>query len=278
MTTAAADTQPTVTPNATPAPREFLGVRAHPVTLRAAVEQCAAAIDTAKPISVGVINAAKIVKMVTDDALRQSVLGSDLIIADGQAVVWASRALGKGLPERVAGIDLFEALLAEGNTRKWSVFLFGARQDVLDEVVRRINEKHPDLHVAGARNGYFDASEQGDIADQIKASGAQLLFVGITSPKKEIFLDNFGNCTGTLVRHGVGGSFDVMAGKVTRAPRWMQKMGLEWLHRVFQEPGRMWKRYAVTNTIFIWMMCRERLQPGLYAKRAQKRSMQGQWA
>jgi N-acetylglucosaminyldiphosphoundecaprenol N-acetyl-beta-D-mannosaminyltransferase len=220
------------------------------------VDLCDRTIATGKFLLVGVVNVAKLVRM-QDEVLRASVTDADIVVADGMGVVWASRLLQSPLPERVAGIDLFLDLLALAAERNYSVYLFGATQDVLDECARRVREQNHGLVIAGSRNGYFDASETEAIAEDILASGADILFVGIPSPHKEVFLARFGHELGVNVCHGVGGSFDVIAAKVKRAPALWQRWGLEWLYRVIQEPRRMWKRYLVTNSVFAWMLTSE---------------------
>jgi N-acetylglucosaminyldiphosphoundecaprenol N-acetyl-beta-D-mannosaminyltransferase len=241
--------------------RELFGMPIAAATMQQAVDLCADAVVRQRRVVIGVVNAAKVVNMHREPILRESVLDSDLILADGIAVVWASRILGRALPERVAGIDLFQRLLEVANDKGYSVYFLGATQDVLDEVVRRVGEEYPGARIAGSRNGYFDVNDSKQIADEIRAAAPDMLFLGMTSPKKEIFLAQWGRKLDVAVCHGVGGSFDVMAGKVKRAPQLWQRLGLEWLYRVVQEPRRMWKRYLVTNTIFIGMLARELLRP-----------------
>jgi len=237
--------------------REVLGVSIHAVSMNECVALCENAISSREPLMVGVVNAAKLVKMRDDRLLRDSVLGADLIVADGQAVVWASRILGQALPGRVTGIDLFEALLELADRENLSVYLLGAAADVLDELVRTVGRRFPGARIAGRHDGYFSDDEAEPIAMEIAAQKPDMLFVGITTPKKELFLEAWGPKLDVAVCHGVGGSFDVMAGKTRRAPVLWQRLGIEWLWRVAQEPRRMWKRYLVTNSQFIVLVARE---------------------
>ncbi|TYB74200.1 WecB/TagA/CpsF family glycosyltransferase [Bizionia saleffrena] len=206
-----------------------------------------------------VVNAGKIVAMQSDLQLRQSVNESDLINADGQAVVWASKILGKPLKERVAGIDLMVNLVALAHQKKYKVFFFGAKEAVVKAVVDNYSKTYsPDI-IAGYRNGYFKKEEEQDIAREIANSGANILFVAISSPTKENFLyDNKALLKNVNFIMGVGGSFDVVSGKVKRAPEWMQNSGLEWFYRFSQEPQRMWKRYLVGNSKFIGLVLNEK--------------------
>ena len=206
-----------------------------------------------------VVNAGKIVAMQTDMQLRKSVNECDLINADGQAVVWASKVLGKPLKERVAGIDLMIELVKLAHHNRYKIFFFGAKDEVVKNVVEiYISEYSKDI-IAGYRNGYFKKEEEQIIAREIADSGANILFVAISSPTKENFLyENKELLKKVNFVMGVGGSFDVVSGKVKRAPIWMQKSGLEWFYRFAQEPKRMWKRYLVGNSKFIFLVFKEK--------------------
>ena len=208
-----------------------------------------------------VVNAGKIVAMQRDVELMQAVNEADLINADGQAVVWASKFLEKPLKERVAGIDLMTNLVELAHTRGYKIFFLGAKEKVVKKVVQTYRLQYSNNIIAGYRNGYFSTEDEKNIAQQIADSVAQILFVAISSPTKENFLYNYRK---TLAKvsfvMGVGGSFDVVSGLVKRAPLWMQNTGLEWLYRLIQEPKRMWKRYLVGNTKFILLVIKEWLK------------------
>lgn len=198
------------------------------------------------------VNAAKLVALRDDPALAEAVRGCDLITADGQAVVWASRLLRDPLPERVAGIDLMYRLLALAEDRGHGVFILGAHQAVLEEAVEKLRGMHPRLQLCGYRHGYFDDDEAAAVAADVRDSGADLLLVAISSPRKEEFLARYREVMDLPLVMGVGGSIDVVAGRTRRAPRWAQRAGLEWLFRLAQEPRRLLKRYAWTNARFLW--------------------------
>jgi len=217
-------------------------------------------IEKNKQIHHVVVNAAKIVALQKDFKLRESVNSCDLINADGQAVVWASRILGQPLKERVAGIDLMENLVELAHKKNYKVFFLGAKEQVVSKVVSIYSDKYSNDIIAGYRNGYFDENQEQDIAKQISQSGANILFVAISSPKKEFFLNqNKQFLKNVNFIMGVGGSFDVVSGLVKRAPFWMQKIGMEWFYRFAQEPKRMWRRYLIGNVKFIWMVFKARL-------------------
>jgi N-acetylglucosaminyldiphosphoundecaprenol N-acetyl-beta-D-mannosaminyltransferase len=202
------------------------------------------------------VNAAKLVTMHDDPRMREIIGDCGLVSADGQSVVWASRLLGDPLPARVAGIDLMGALLGLAERRGYRVYFLGARAEVLAAALEQIHERHPQLQVAGARDGYFTDEESPSICTAIRASRADLLFVAMTSPRKEYFLGEHGPGLGVPFVMGVGGSIDVIAGITRRAPLAWQRLGLEWLFRLLQEPRRMFKRYAVTNTRFALLVGR----------------------
>ncbi|MFC1432368.1 WecB/TagA/CpsF family glycosyltransferase [Streptacidiphilus sp. N1-3] len=251
-------TDTTTTPPVPAVPRRSLfGVGLDPLTMDQTVRRCVDAVRDGEQLEIGVVNAAKLVNMRRDPALAAAVTGCDLVLADGQAVVWAARILRSPLPERVAGIDLFTRLLAEAETAGLSVYFLGAKQPVLDLMLLHIAERFPKLKVAGSRNGYFEDAQQGEVADAIAAGRAQLLFLGMTSPKKEIFTAGYGARTGVNVVHGVGGSFDILAGVTKRAPVLWQRLGVEWLYRALQEPRRLGRRYLTTNVLFLLMTVRE---------------------
>jgi N-acetylglucosaminyldiphosphoundecaprenol N-acetyl-beta-D-mannosaminyltransferase len=211
-----------------------------------------------KPIHHVVINAAKVVNAQKDLVLKESIVNCDIINADGQAIVWASRLFNTPLPERVAGIDLMESLVKLSAQKKYKIFFLGATEEIVNTVVNFYSDLYGKDIIAGYRNGYFKKEDEQVVAKQISDSNADILFVAMSSPKKEIFLNTYKDLIQTPFIMGVGGSFDVVAGFVKRAPMWMQKSGLEWFYRVLQEPRRMWKRYLFGNSQFIYLVLREK--------------------
>ena len=203
------------------------------------------------------VNAAKLVAMREDAQLARIVRDCELISADGQSVVWASRVLNDPLPTRVAGIDLMQELLALAERRRYRVFILGARDDVLARAIGRIRERHPELLVAGARDGYFSEEDAAAVADEVAAHRPDIVFVAMPSPRKEYWLGRYGRRLGAPFIMGVGGSVDVLAGEVRRAPAGVQRLGLEWLFRLAQEPRRLFRRYLSTNTRFVIYVARE---------------------
>jgi len=236
----------------------ILGSRIHNISMEETLQVVDNTIKQGKQLHHVVVNAGKIVAMQKDLQLRQSVNESDLINADGQAVVWASKVLGKPLKERVAGIDLMTNLVKLSHQKNYKIFFFGAKEEVVNKVVDTYSNQYSPNIIAGYRNGYFKKEEEQSISKKITESGANILFVAISSPTKENFIYE----NKTLLQKvnfimGVGGSFDVVSGKVKRAPLWMQKVGMEWFYRFVQEPKRMWKRYLVGNSKFIGLVLKE---------------------
>ena len=211
-----------------------------------------------RPLHLMGVNADKINMLNDDERLKQIVNGCGVINADGASVIWAAKRLKKPLKERVAGIDLMQQLLILAEKKGYSIYLLGARQKVTERTTEVIRNRYPEIKIAGFRNGYFSKNDWPIIAQELKDSGAQIIFVGITSPLKEYLVEYLQKEGVEAVLMGVGGSFDVVSGKIPRAPLFMQKAGLEWLFRVFQEPGRLWKRYLIGNTRFIISVYREK--------------------
>jgi len=211
------------------------------------------------------LNAAKLVKAVMNPDLHSIISDSDIINADGMSLVWASRLLKAPLKHRVTGVDLFQNLVKISAQKGYRPFFFGAREDIVVKTVSVFKARYPDLNIAGFRNGYFDEGEESGIANMIRESKADILFVGFSSPMKERFLNKWMPVMQVPFCMGVGGSFDVVAGATRRAPEWIQKSGMEWFYRLVQEPGRMWKRYCITNSIFVWLVIKELVCSNLHA-------------
>lgn len=200
-----------------------------------------------------VVNVAKLVNMRKDPLLAESVLSCDIVNIDGMGVVLGARLAGLEVPERVAGIDLMHRLLALAALRGWPVFMLGAKEDVVRRATDEACLLYPGLTVAGYHHGYFWADEQ-QLVEKVRASGARLLFVAITSPLKESFIARHSSELGVGFVMGVGGSFDHLAGDQRRAPEWMQRAGLEWFHRMLSEPKRLGGRYLITNGRYAALM------------------------
>jgi N-acetylglucosaminyldiphosphoundecaprenol N-acetyl-beta-D-mannosaminyltransferase len=245
-----------------------LGVDVDRLDMRETVARCRELVESGGPAQHVCVNAAKVVALQRDERLREIVAGCELVSADGQAVVWAARLLRQPLPERVAGIDLMRELLALAEREGWRVYFLGARPEVLERAVERIRERHPGLVVTGRRDGYFAGGEEADLCDEIRAARPHLLFVAMSSPRKEYWLGEHARSLGVPLSMGVGGALDVEAGIVRRAPGWMQRAGLEWLFRLLQDPRRLLRRYVVGNARFLALVLQEPVRARVRRKTA----------
>ena len=237
---------------------ELLGLPFARAGMTAIVERCLAWCEAPRASHIVVTaNASHLCMMRRDAELRQACQAADLVVPDGMSVVWALRLLGRPVTERVAGIDLMTQLLAAGDTRSLSVYFLGARPEVVQRVVERCRQHYPGLTIAGARDGYFTPADHDAIVDDIRARAPHVLFVGMPTPFKDVFCQRHRDRLQVPVIIGVGGSFDVLAGVIARAPVAAQSMGLEWAWRLVMEPRKLWKRYLTTNTEFVWLVMRE---------------------
>ena len=191
-----------------------LGTAIDALTMGEVMARIEASLDTGRQMRIGVVNAAKLVNIQDDALLRDDVNSSDVVLAD---------------------------------RRNFRVYCLGATEEVSATIEANLRRDYPGLIIAGRRNGYFGTDDEVAIAE----AKPDMLLVAMTSPKKGNFMGRWSETMGVPVVHGVGGSFDVYAGLVERAPESWQNLGLEWLYRVKQEPGRLWKRYLVTNAKFI---------------------------
>lgn len=232
-------------------------VPVHAVDLNAVLALVDAFIADGGPHYNIAINAAKVVEFQSDAAMRHAIREAHLLTADGQSVVWAARLLGGPLPGRVAGADMMEELLAHSERRGYSVYFLGAREAIVTACVAKATVLYPALRIAGFRNGYFSADEEPVVVEAIREARPDILFLGFGTPAKEYFMNRRYRELAVPFVMGVGGTFDVFAGLVRRAPRWMQRGGLEWAFRLAQEPRRMWKRYLVGNARFIALVARD---------------------
>jgi N-acetylglucosaminyldiphosphoundecaprenol N-acetyl-beta-D-mannosaminyltransferase len=237
---------------------ELLDLSFDAVTMETAVARCLEFCRAPRTShTVITANASHLCMMRHDPELALACRAAHLTLADGMSVVWALRASGQPAPERVAGVDLMARLLAAAGEHRLRVYFLGARREVVTALVEASRVQHPGIEIAGFRDGYFGLDDHLGIVEGIRASGAHILFVGMPSPFKETWCERHRQRLEVPVIMGVGGSFDVLAGFIRRAPRWAQALGLEWFWRLLMEPRKLWKRYLATNTEFIWLASRE---------------------
>lgn len=237
--------------------KTFLNVCFDPLTMDETIKLIEESIHKKVFIQHVVVNVAKLIYAQNNNELRKTINECQIINVDGAGIVLGAKMLGINIPERVTGIDLMEKLVEVSEKRSYRIFFLGAREQTLQKVMEVYLKKYPNLQIAGYRNGYFSENDEAAIAEQVKNSNADILFVAISSPKKELFLNKYSKYMNVPFVMGVGGSFDVVAGAVKRAPAWMQKYGMEWFYRFLQEPGRMWKRYLYTNVFYSLLLLRE---------------------
>ena len=206
------------------------------------------------------VNAAKIVYAQKNSKLKTAINNSDLVNIDGQPVIWALKCLNYKVKERVAGVDLFENLIKLCAIKGYKPYFLGSTPEILDIMVDRFKKKYTNLNIAGYHHGYFSQKEEKIIAEKIKGTKTDMLFLGISSPKKELYIDQYNKLIDIPFTMGVGGAFNIFAGNLNRAPQWMRDYGLEWFYRLLQEPRRMWKRYLYTNILFIYYVFKEKIR------------------
>ena len=229
----------------------ILGVPVVPYTMDEAVAKLTQ--DTLKQKRNFVVTAnAEIIMMAQDDPEYKKILveTADLVLPDGAGTVWAGNYLGYTIPERVAGYDLYLRLLEEVAKYGIPVYFFGGKPGIAEEAAEEGKRRWPQLKVAGCRNGYFSAEEEQEILDGINRSGAAMLFAALGAPKQEIWLAKYKELLKPSLLMGIGGSFDVLAGKVQRAPKWMQDARLEWFFRLIKQPSRFGRMLALPKFVF----------------------------
>ena len=234
----------------------LLGCPIDVLTMAETVERARVAMRNRTRLQHVALNVAKFVNMRSDPVLRSDVVESDVIGIDGMGIVLAARWFGIPVKERVAGVDLFQEILAVCASDGFRPFLLGATSDVLHRAADVIGTKFPTIQLAGLRDGYFRPDEEEEVVEQIINSKADCLFIAMPTPRKERFLAAYRDRLGVPFIMGVGGSLDVISDYVRRAPPIMQSMGCEWLYRVYQEPRRMWWRYTRTNSLFVGILIR----------------------
>lgn len=210
------------------------------------------------------VNADKLLQMRDDPTMNSIVHGCEIVNADGASMVLASKLLRTPLPERVAGIDLMEELCTLAANEGFSIYLLGAKPEVVEATTKALLKKHPELRIAGYRDGYFEKHDYDSVIASVNSSKPDFIFVGITSPKKEELIERFRTAGAPGVFVGVGGSFDVISAQIPRAPIWMQRLNLEWLFRMSREPRRLLRRYLVGNSRFALVVAAEAIRKVLH--------------
>lgn len=239
---------------------EILGVEIDNLDTLQTIERVRGYVDRNEFLHLIGVNADKILNCIDSTDMKNIVNDCEIINADGASVILASKLLGKKLPERVAGIDLMQDLLVDAEKNQHTVYFLGAKQIIVEKTVAVLSKRHPDLKIVGFRNGYLKKDDWYLISNELKKISPDYVFVGITSPLKEELIEFFRLSGNTGVFMGVGGSFDVISGEISRAPQFLQILNLEWLFRVYQEPKRLFKRYFIGNIRFIKLVIFEKIK------------------
>lgn len=232
----------------------ILGVPLNAVTAKQALNQLHRWLQEEKTRLVFTPNA-EIIALAQDNAeLKAALTAADLTVPDGVGVVWAARRLGTPLKERVPGIDLLERLMALAAAEEYTVYFLGSRPGVAQEAARQLQKRYLGLKIIGICHGYFDVEKEREILAEVQASKPDILVVALGAPKQELWLTQYRQQLPVRVAIGVGGSLDVMAGEVKRAPAVWQRLGLEWLYRIVTEPKRLKRAWQLPR--FVWMVLR----------------------
>lgn len=211
-----------------------------------------------RPHQVVTINPIMMMAGLESEQFMSVLRSAELVIPDGIGVVIASRFVRDPIPQRVAGIDLMQKLLRLGSRRRYRVYFLGSTEDVVEEVVRQVNRRYPGVQIAGYHHGFFGEEEDKQRVQEIRESNPDILFVARGLDTQEPWIGRYKKQLDVPVMMGVGGSFDVMAGKVKRAPVLFQKTGMEWFYRLMKEPSRYKRMLALPK--FMWKVYRERDQ------------------
>jgi N-acetylglucosaminyldiphosphoundecaprenol N-acetyl-beta-D-mannosaminyltransferase len=264
---------PDTTPNANHAPRfashSILGIRVDDVTYEetlALIESWIASVSnaersaesgTARAHQIATVNVEFIMRARHDDGFRSVLANASVCVPDGIGVLWAARHRGTPLRQRVAGVDLVERIAARAAETGWRIYFLGAAPGVAERAAAVLSESYPGLQLAGCYAGSPGLDEEEEIVDRVRAAHPDLLFVAYGAPQQDLWISRNQARMGVPVAVGVGGSFDFIAGVARRAPEWVQRMGLEWLHRLAREPWRIKRQMVIPHFMALVLLNRE---------------------
>ena len=191
-----------------------------------------------------------------DELLKQTYETCDLLPVDGMGIYYASHLLDTPVAEAVSAVFIMLDFLPIAEQKGYKIYLLGTKKQILDKAIENIKKQYPNIVVAGAHDGYFELHEEDKVVADIVQCQPDIIFLGMSSPKKEAFVQRNLDRMNVPVSLGVGGTIDVIAGVYHLAPLWMRNVGLEWFYRLIQEPRRMWKRYLITNSVFLFLLCK----------------------
>lgn len=233
------------------------GLNYDDITLDEAAKKMEAFIQDGKPSMIFTTGAEPIVKSSWNKDLKQIYLDADLLTVDSYVVYFACRMIRKPIREPVSAVNLMFRFLERTIDKKYRLFFLGARDQILNEAMNNLQNRFPGINIVGWHHGYFNFDQDSEIVNKIIQAKPDVLFVAMSTPLKESFISKNIKKINVPVAIGVGGSIDVASGLCQLAPRWMSRIGLEWFYRFIQEPRRLWKRYIITNFVFIWLVIKE---------------------
>lgn len=239
-------------------PVKILGVPVHPLTMNESVAVLEDKLQKKEQAFVVTANA-EIIMMCQQDKEYNNIVSekADLVLPDGAGAVWAGRYLGNEVPERVAGFDLYNQLLKLSADKGYKAYFFGGAPGVAEAAKNKAEELYPGVQIVGCRNGYFTEAEEENIIKEINDAAPDMLFVALGAPKQEKWLVKYCNQLKPRVLMGIGGSFDVLAGKMERAPKWMQEASLEWAFRLYKQPSRFMRMLALPKFVLKVIFCKK---------------------
>ena len=227
----------------------ILGVGVDSVTMQEALDKVESFFEERKPVIVATANAEMLMRATYDEELKNILNAAELVVPDGAGTVWAAHHLGYDMPERVAGYDLAQELMKRAPLKNRRIYFFGSAPGVADKAKSKAEALYPGIQIVGTRNGFFSGVDEPQIIADIKAAQPDLLLVALGVPKQEKWLAKYKAELDVPVSIGVGGTFDVMAGVMKRAPRWMQRAKLEWLFRAMLQPKRAGRLIALPKFV-----------------------------
>lgn len=239
-------------------PVKILGVPVHPLTMNESVAVLEEKLRKKEQAFVVTANA-EIIMMCQQDKEYNNIVSeqADLVLPDGAGAVWAGRYLGNEVPERVAGFDLYNQLLKLSADKGYKAYFFGGAPGVAEAAKNKAEELYPGVQIVGCRNGYFNETEEEAIIKEINDAAPDMLFVALGAPKQEKWLVKYRNQLKPRILMGIGGSFDVLAGKMERAPKWMQEASLEWAFRLYKQPSRFMRMLALPKFVLKVIFCKK---------------------
>ena len=228
---------------------KILGVGVDAVTMQQALDRLEKFFEERKPVIIATANAEMLMRATYDEELKNILNAAKLVVPDGAGTVWAAHHLGHDMPERVAGYDLAQELMKSAPSKNRRIYFFGSAPGVADKAKLKAEELYPGIQIVGTRNGFFTETDEPQIISDIKAAQPDLLLVALGVPKQEKWLAKYKDELNVPVSIGVGGTFDVMAGVMKRAPKWMQRAKLEWLFRAMLQPKRAGRLIALPKFV-----------------------------